>query len=426
MTKISRMARATTLGLAGICGSLMSFSGVLNAAEFFDGRLNGRIYLMEGYQAIQADDGAFADANTNMSTGFQRLRYNLEVSAKINDYVTAYFDLAEEPNDFGTDDQFEISQDLGYIDVDLAGIIQNTPDHEDTWIFRAGNIVSTVFQYRGFSDGAAVQGNPLIGNSVIDLVTAESGIQTLWSTPISHSFIKRVNADIAISIPTFFEDFNDERGYNIYSRASFNTHNGLDLGIGFFVSDLGDQVGIRPFTEVQTAGLIQGDGDNYNFQASGAGSRDTHAGLLPGLDATIFQINAQYRLSPNTLFRGWAGMAKDDYSFVDAQGNQTVASQSVDYAQIESKMRFFAVEASHYLVPESFYVASRYSQVTNDTDGVSGDKDMSRFQFGIGWWLVKNTLFKAEYVSQSEGEFSPGQIGSDWDGFTAELSVVFN
>jgi len=192
------------------------------------------------------------------------------------------------------------------------------------------------------------------------------------------------------------------------------------------VSDLGDQVGIRPFTEVQTAGLIQGDGDNYNFQASGAGSRDTHAGLLPGLDATIFQINAQYRLSPNTLFRGWAGMAKDDYSFVDAQGNQTVASQSVDYAQIESKMRFFAVEASHYLVPESFYVASRYSQVTNDTDGVSGDKDMSRFQFGIGWWLVKNTLFKAEYVSQSEGEFSPGQIGSDWDGFTAELSVVFN
>jgi len=176
MTKISRMARATTLGLAGICGSLMSFSGVLNAAEFFDGRLNGRIYLMEGYQAIQADDGAFADANTNMSTGFQRLRYNLEVSAKINDYVTAYFDLAEEPNDFGTDDQFEISQDLGYIDVDLAGIIQNTPDHEDTWIFRAGNIVSTVFQYRGFSDGAAVQGNPLIGNSVIDLVFKHFGL----------------------------------------------------------------------------------------------------------------------------------------------------------------------------------------------------------------------------------------------------------
>ncbi|XPF95449.1 hypothetical protein ACM9HF_05385 [Colwellia sp. RE-S-Sl-9] len=396
-----------------------------NAAEFFDGRVDAKVLLMQGYQSIEANAGAFENINTNMSSGFQRLRFNIELAVKINDYVTAYADLGEEPNDFGSDDQFEISQDLAYIDLDILGLADKA-DENTQWLFRAGNIVSTVFDYRGYSDGAAVQKNPLIGNSPIDFVTAESGIQTLWSKKIMGSTITKVNADVGLSVPTFFEDYGSDKGYNVFGRASINTNLGLDVGLGWFVSDLGDQVASREFANIQTAGLIQGDGDNYNFVSSGTNSRDTHAGLLPGLNANILQINAQYQASASTLLRAWAGIAKDDYSFVDSNGKQTVASKAIGYQEIESKIHYYAIEATQYIKPESLYLATRYSSITNASDGVSGDKDLTRFQVGLGWWVASGTLVKAEYVKQSEGNASAGQIGSDWDGITAEISVFFD
>lgn len=423
MTTIKLIQSTRTLFSASLVA--IGLTSQLNAAEFFDGRVDAKVMLMQGFQSIEADAGAFASDNVAMDSGFQRLRFNLELAVKINDYVTAYVDLGEEPNDFGSDDQFEISQDLGYIDLDILGLAgQETEDTK--WLFRAGNIVSTVFDYRGYSDGAAVQTNPLIGNSPIDFVTAESGIQTLWSQKISNSVITQINADVGISVPTFFEDYANDQGYNVFGRGSFNTNFGLDLGIGWFASDLGDQVSNRPFTEIQTAGLIQGDGDNYNFAASGANSRDTHAGLLPGLNANILQINAQYQISDDTLLRAWAGVAKDDYSFVDNTGKQTVASQAVAYQEIESQIQYYAIEATHYLTPNSVYLATRYSSITNKSDNISGDKDLNRLQLGLGWWVADNTLLKTEYVKQTEGASSAGQIGSDWNGITAEISVLFD
>ncbi|MCC5451330.1 hypothetical protein LMJ53_06230 [Rheinheimera sp. UJ51] len=396
----------------------------VDAAEFFDDRLKVNALFMQGFQNIEADPGAFDPINENMSAGFQRLRFNLELTFKITDDITAFVDLGEEPNDFGSDDKFEISQDFGYIDFNVLGLLKVTDTPHELHV-KAGNIESSVFDFRGFSDGAAVQNNPLIGNSIADFVTAESGVQVAWAYKLQQYNIDKVNANITVTVPTFDEDYGDGRGYNVFGDVSVNTDFGLDLGIGWFVSDLGGQVGLRDFADIQVAGLIFGDGDNYNFVSSGNSSRDTHAGLLPGLNVTIVQLNSQYRLSENTLFRGWFGTAEDDYSFVDVNGNQAVATQGVAYAAISSKMRFFGLEASHYIIPDKLYLATRFSQVSNETEGVSGDTDLTRLQLGAGWWLAENTLLKAEWVEQREGANSAGQIGTDWGGFTAEVSVRF-
>ncbi len=74
-------------------------------------------------------------------------------------------------------------------------------------------------------------------------------------------------------------------------------------------------------------------------------------------------------------------------------------------------------------VAELFYVAGRYTRVTNESDGIIGDDAMDRYQLGIGFWLSDNVLLKAEYVYQGEGAVSPGQIGSDWQGGLIELSA---
>ena len=176
------------------------------------------MYLAQGFQHIQADEGAFVNDNIRMESGFQRFRFNLDIAIKVNDIVSAYIDLGEEPNDFGSDDQFEISQDLAYIDIAVNGLEQW--QYEQTkLVFRAGNIVSTVFDFRGYSDGAAVQTNPLIGNSPVDFVTAESVAQVLWSHTPTLAAVAEVYADVGVTIPTFFEDYGPGRGYNYFGKV---------------------------------------------------------------------------------------------------------------------------------------------------------------------------------------------------------------
>ncbi len=186
--------------------------------ELFDGKVKSNLYLAQGFQHIQADEGAFVNDNIRMESGFQRFRFNLDIAIKVNDIVSAYIDLGEEPNDFGSDDQFEISQDLAYIDIAVNGLEQW--QYEQTkLVFRAGNIVSTVFDFRGYSDGAAVQTNPLIGNSPVDFVTAESVAQVLWSHTPALAAVAEVYADVGVTIPTFFEDYGPGRGYNYFGKV---------------------------------------------------------------------------------------------------------------------------------------------------------------------------------------------------------------
>lgn len=404
-------------------------AGSASAVELLEGRLLLDFFLMESFQSIEADDGAFEAENTDTSSGFQRLRFNVSLTVRFADHVTGFVDLGEEPNDFGSDDPFEISQDLGFIDVGLLGLYDDAIggglSERNEILLRAGNIVTTVYNFRGYSDGAAVQENPLI-DSPADMVTAETGIQLRATHRLDLAPIEALNWDVGLTVPTFFEDFGTERGYNVFGRVSVDTTPGLGIGFGWFVNNLGDQVGERPFGDVQTAEMLFGDGENYNFPASGAGAWDTHSGLLPGLDARVFHVDAEYRPSfwP-IILRGWFGHAKDDFSFVDATGAATVRSQAVDFVEEESKERFFGLEGTVYVIPDTLYGAVRYTRVTNETDGAGDDNVLDRIQLGGGWFFAENTLLKAEYVRQMEEEDSPGQIGDDWDGVMVELSTRF-
>ncbi|QPG05442.1 hypothetical protein IT774_15295 [Salinimonas marina] len=426
MNNVSCIKAAHYVGLVAVLGWVYSGSSDAAGIELFDGKVKSNLYLAQGFQHIQADDGAFINQNTQMESGFQRFRFNLDVAVKVNDIVSAYIDLGEEPNDFGSDDQFEISQDLAYIDIALDGFEQWHYD-QTKLVVRAGNIVSTVFDFRGYSDGAAVQTNPLIGNSPIDFVTAESGAQVLWSHTPASTATATVYADAGITIPTFFEDYGPGRGYNYFGKVGVTgSEDGWGLSVAAFMSDQADQFNHREFDDIQTAGLIQGDGDNYNFAGSGSNARDTHAGLLPGLDARIYQLNAFYRPNQATLLRAWAGRASDEYRFADANNELTVASQARNFIRQDGSMQFYALEGSYYIVPSRFYLAARYSAADNtSSDAAGSDTLLSRSQVGLGWFITTGTLLKAEYVYQLEEVNSPGQIGADWQGVSVELSLKY-
>ena len=406
----------------------------------FNDRLEVNFLALQGFQSIQAQDGAFRPGDEDQESNFQRLRVNLQLKFHITDNIVADVDIAEEPNDFGNngDRDFSFHQDFGGIEFNLLGLAGRGSDDKNLTL-RVGNIGAAPFQFKGFQDGADNQGNALIGNSPVDYATAENGAQLSYTQTLG-GVVESYNIAGHITGSSFGEQFQDGRGYNGRLQGTLNFAGGFKVGLNFFQADQSDQLnfnagGVASLDGVTTTNYRFGDGENYNFSASGSGTRDTHIGVMPGLDMSIIQLNLAYQPSSNTSLIAMVGRAEDDFAFsnaagdilpgianVDATGNRFESNEVV---RADSAVDYVVLEAQQYLLPGKFYVAGRYTNATNDTDGISGDDTLERIQVATGYWFNKKTLWKFEYVDQDEEANSGGQIGGGFDGVITEVSVKF-
>lgn len=416
---------------------------------WLDGRAEVNFLALQNFQAIQAQDGAFRPADEDQSTGFGRLRVNLQLKFHINEFITADIDIAEEPNDFGNngDRDFSFHQDFAGIEFDLFGLTGSEQDDADLTL-RLGNIGAAPFQFKGFQDGADNQGNALIGNSMIDYATAENGVQLSYNKSIEDGgAITGYNVTGHMTTSSFGEAFQDNRGYNFRLQGTLEFAGGFKAGLNMFQANQGDQLtfvnGVASLAGATTTNYRFGDGENYNFSASGSSERDTHIGALPGLDQSILQLNLAYQPNPNTSIIFMIGESTDDFTFADTAGNAVAGVtyfgdvngvadpdgttyDSVSVVRGNSSVEYWIFEAQQYLVPEKFYVAARYAEAENTSDLIAQtDNSAERLQIGAGYWINDRTLLKFEYVDQDEGANSGGQIGTGFSGFTSEVSVKF-
>jgi len=376
-----------------------------NRSKDFLDRVKLTGFISQGAQALEADDGAFNALDSEMDPGFNFIRYALGFNIQLTDNISAFVELSEEPNDFGVDYTPH---------VDFAIVTANLDKNHTVQI---GTNLNALFNFRGYSDGAVVQSNPLIGNSPADMVTAAEGIAFAGT-------YEKFHWDFTVSSGSFGESFQKDRGFTYILRSTYNVNSQFSLGLGASISGHGDQVRNGTTAPVSSA-MYRGDGDTYRFLSAGNGPiRNTHAGLIPGLDTSAIHLDAQYATETMT-FRGWYGMVRDDFSYVDVNGEQTVANQSVGFSEFDSEMSFVGVEGTYYITPKKFYLAGRYVTISNDSNGISSQDTMTRLQLGLGYKYTDNVLFKVEYVNQTEEVNSAGQIGADWDGIVMEASYSF-
>ena len=416
--------------------------------EWLGGRAEVRFLALQNFQAIQAKEGAFRRADEVQSDGFGRLRVNLQLKFHITDHITADVDIAEEPNDFGNngDRDFSFHQDFAGIEFELLGLSGVARDNANLTL-RLGNIGASPFQFKGFQDGADNQGNAVIGNGITDYATAENGAQLSYSESYDGGAITGYNVAGHITTSSFGEAFQDDRGYNFRLQGTLEFAGGFKAGLNFFQANQGDQLrfanGVASLDGVTTTNYRFGDGENYNFSASPSSERDTHVGVMPGLDQSIIQLNLAYQPTPNTSLIFMIGESSDDFTFADTAGNPvpgityfgdtngvadpngtTFDSSSV--IEGDTSVEYWVVEAQQYLIPEKFYLAARYAEAENTSDLIEQtDNTVERLQVAAGYWLNDRTLWKLEFVDQDEGVNSGGQIGTGFDGFTSELSVKF-
>lgn len=168
-----------------------------------------------------------------------------------------------------------------------------------------------------------------------------------------------------------------------------------------------------------------GDGDNYAFATRGPGQVN-HVAIIPGIDALIWQLNAQYQKGP-LLVHGFYGQAKDEFAWQNVGGEYRPVSGAFEEADAE--MAFFGLE-SKIQTTENTYIAARYTESENETGDISSDNTLYRWQLAGGYNFNDSTLLKVEYAKQKEEALSGGQnvngTGSaDWDAVSLELSLVF-
>lgn len=415
--------------------------------SWLDGRAEVNFLALQNYQAIQAKEGAFRPVDEQQSDGFGRIRVNLQLKFHISENIRADVDIAEEPNDFGNngDRDFSFHQDFAGIEFDLLGLSGAERENSDLTL-RIGNIGAAPFQFKGFQDGADNQGNALIGNGITDYATAENGIQLSYSQSYDSGALRGFNVAGHMTTSSFGEAFQEDRGYNFRLQGTLEFAGGFKAGLNFFQAGQGDQLrfenGVASLAGVTTTNYRFGDGENYNFSASGSSERDTHVGVMPGLEQSIVQLNLAYQPTTETSLIFMIGKSADDFTFADAAGNpvagityfgvdgvadpQGTTFDSVSVIKGDSSVQYWVLEAQQYLIPEKFYLAARYAEAENTSDLIAQtDNKVERLQVSAGYWINDRTLWKFEYVEQDEGINSGGQIGTGFDGFTSEISVKF-
>jgi len=392
-----------------ISACLLNIGFAPTAAAQDDGimsRLDFSVKGMQGMQYIRTDLDGDAASN-DAEVGFQRLRYNLEVNADINERISLFVDLGHEPNDFGTGGN-SFSPAVDYVALDLM--------LNDQLTLRLGTPVTGPFHFRGYSDGAATQGNPVIGNTPIDFITAQSGAALIGNLEGGFGF------DVTVTSPTFFETFQPGTGFSFIGKAKYATES---YGIGAAIMKVTSQLR----SGVQTS-WIRGDGENYNVLGVGQPNRGTHAFLNPGINPLLLHADAMVK-SGVLEADFWGGIMTEEHSF--ATGSETgvtfVSNPGIatgaSIVEEDSQMLFGGATLK-LNATETFFVAGRLSYAANNSDWASDRDDTSllRIQAGIGVSIFEKGLLKLEFVSQDEGINSPGQVGDNWYGVSTELSVA--
>jgi len=352
--------------------------------------------LMQSAQALTVDDTNPPRANAGVSSGsysgFHQVRAGLNASVQFSDRVSGLLMLQAEPNDFG---QNGFAPAVDYVTLDL----QLTDD----LTFRTGTPVTGLINFRGFSDGPVVQGNPLIGNSPADMITAAHGVKLIGT-------YETVGFDLTVN-RSFAEDFTatDYTGVNVIGKVRFTGSETVKVGAGgaFHTGE-----GVPPNSpEVQDGqnGLVfaNGDRENYNLKGGGAtASTHTHVNMPSG---TIVQGDAKLTPGPADI-DAWIGYATDDEDEVGT------SFQSAVFGGLGAKLD----------LTESFYFAGRLTYIGNTSEDAPDDHAaVNRIQVGFGYEVYERALLKVEGVRQVEGENSYGQVGNNWYGATTELSFNF-
>ena len=256
------------------------------------------------------------------------------------------------------------------------------------------------------SDNSSAIYNPFVGNLIMDGFTTEVGAELYYQSNGWLAMIGFTNGKLNQGV-----DNPDTGG------ASFLAKFGYDKQIN-------EDFRFRLTGSMYNTGAVR---RSYLYSADRTGSRYYLVLEDESASAKSNFRSGRYNPSMNNQITAIMFNPFIKYGGLEFFGTIETTKGKADSEAEERTAKQFAGELIYrFGQNENFFIGGRYNKV--DSEDVSGDDiEISRTQFGAGWFMTKNILAKLEYVTQKHDGYSSSSIFHDgkFNGLMVETVISF-
>ena len=257
------------------------------------------------------------------------------------------------------------------------------------------------------TDNASAIYNPFVGNLILDAFNTEAGAE-IYFTPgnfLIMGGITNGKLNQAVTNP-------DTYGPVFLAKLGFDNQINKDLRL-------------RLTTSLYTTSK---SGHNYLYSGDRAGSRFYL--VMEDYTANATANRSSGRYDPGFSNEITAVMINP---FVKFKGLELLGTVEITSGKTysEATTRIWTQLAGDLVYRfgknESFYVGGKYNIASGPEAGTLNDVTISRVEAAAGWYLTKNVMVKAEYVTQTYDGFSSTNLyyEGQFDGIMLEAVVSF-
>ncbi|HLW33151.1 MAG TPA: hypothetical protein VKX40_12860 [Aequorivita sp.] len=256
------------------------------------------------------------------------------------------------------------------------------------------------------TDNAQAIYNPFVGNLIMDGFTTEVGAEVYYQRDGFLGMVGFTNGKLNQSV-----DNPDSGGASFLGKLGYDKQINSDFRFRLTGS-------VYTTGKVATSYLYSADraGSRYYLVLEPEGSKPAAAFKSGRYDPKLGNQITAVMFNPFLKYKGLEFFG----TYERASGKAAVEAEERVANQYAAELIY------RFGNNENFYVGGRYNKV--DSEDISGeDVEISRFQVAAGWFLTRNILVKAEYVSQKHEGYNIGSIfnGGKFDGLMAEAVISF-
>jgi hypothetical protein len=279
------------------------------------------------------------------------------------------------------------------------------------------------------SDGGNTMWNPFIENNIMDEFSTEIGAELYWQKNGIIAMAAMTDGEIQGNVSKPSAPDGAKRKPSIYGKLGYDKQLNEDLRVRF--------TGSIYTTKSSISNTIFGGdrtGSNYQYVMENAPVTLTGSAFSGRFNPGFRDNVTAYMINPFVKFQGLEFFGTWEYAFgknafENGEGTSwgSVANRSAHQTAADLIYRFGK--------NEKFYIGARYIKVTATiANGVSassaGTRDditIDRTCFGGGWFVTKNVLMKAEYVTQNYDGYQPTSqfYKGKFNGFVVQGSIAF-
>ncbi|MFC0605486.1 hypothetical protein [Winogradskyella pulchriflava] len=366
-------------------------------------RIGGSFALQ--YQALDNENSGvtpLAEVGSNFNLATANLDLDVALYDGVSMHLRTYLSSRHHHEPYVKGGYFQIDK----LDFISEGFMEDFMKHTTIKIGHMENNYGDAHFRR--SDNAQALYNPFVGNLIMDSFTTEVGAEVYYNT--GNGFFGMI-------------------GFTNGKLNQSTTISDGSTGGAAFLAKLGYDKQINDDFRFRLTGSLYNTGyapNVYLYSADRAGSR--YYSIMQDASATSDNFRSG-RFDPSFKNKITAIMINPFVKYGGLEVFGTIELTS-GRALAETDRRDANQYAGEVLYrfgeSENLFLGARYNTVSAEL--ASGDDvGVDRFQLGAGWFLTKNVLLKAEYVTQKYNDYPTGNLLDEgkFDGLIAEAVISF-